>query len=434
MKAIVSARRALFLALACLVTVGLLQFLSNMSCAQRAFASQGSSKTSAPPFFFFMYSGPEFELSPECYQCWYYQCTTKYFVSRLQSHPWRTHNPELASLFVIPFDLFASFSFQGKFCNGTWHHQRVSRLLDALAASPWFVRRGGWDHYWGAHIYLVGRSTWTGAYDSSLLDPPLVNHPSGILHNVTFGHTNRNRAQFLEYVKHPAPEWDVFPWHWIRFDGPAFRLKHRAVVVPSDSTGWSDDITFNQWKQRRTLFWFRGGHRACAGATQEQRDFLMQHVAPLLSNSSMHALAVEGQRFIDEVTDAKFCFVVRCDSIDTSRFADAIAHNCIPVTLSDGWRLQAAPFFQALNYDKFTMNIPERMLRMDPGGAINAVVSQPESEYRAMFSALQEARRALCWKHPQSVTHEYILREARLRAADMPADLANRIHAVKSTL
>lgn len=98
---------------------------------------------------------------------------------------------------------------------------------------------------------------------------------------------------------------------------------------------------------------------------------------------------------------------------------EAIAENLIPITISDGWRLQVAPFAERLNYDAFTFNIPQKMWETDPMGSIHFMSSQPEFVYQSMFAALQEARKVLLWDHPESVTADWVMREAWERAQSL---------------
>ncbi len=70
-----------------------------------------------------------------------------------------------------------------------------------------------------------------------------------------------------------------------------------------------------------------------------------------------------------------------------------------------------APFWERLNYDSFTFNIPQAMWMADTFGCLHWIMSQPDFVYRQMFAAMQEARKALLWRHPQSRTIDWLMRE-----------------------
>ncbi|CAM9487136.1 unnamed protein product [Phaeothamnion confervicola] len=64
-----------------------------------------------------------------------------------------------------------------------------------------------------------------------------------------------------------------------------------------------------------------------------------------------------GAKYTTEIKQAKFCLVLGCDNPQTSRFLDAMAAGCIPVTINNGYRLVVAPFSKLLNYDAFSIDI-----------------------------------------------------------------------------
>jgi len=101
-----------------------------------------------------------------------------------------------------------------------------------------------------------------------------------------------------------------------------------------------------------------------------------------------------------------------CDDPHTSRFVDALAAGCIPVIINDLWNLQVKPFAQLINWDAFTFQIPEMLFRRDPKAAAHWIYDWPEIKLQRMHRALLEARQALLWDHPESLTARLALKQA----------------------
>lgn len=68
----------------------------------------------------------------------YYDSTTLCMREALKNHPWRVRDPNLATVFYIPFNMRASYS--AAWCDGQWHHERVQHVLDVLRNSTYFQR------------------------------------------------------------------------------------------------------------------------------------------------------------------------------------------------------------------------------------------------------------------------------------------------------
>jgi hypothetical protein len=65
-------------------------------------------------------------------------------LALLRRHPARVHDPDEATLFVVPMMPYVSMAAGD--CLGESHAQRMSRGAAALTRSPYLLRRGGHDH------------------------------------------------------------------------------------------------------------------------------------------------------------------------------------------------------------------------------------------------------------------------------------------------
>lgn len=350
--------------------------------AQRIDGTSAPSKNATYPLRFYLYDELNNVEPPKCYACGTYTCVMQAFVSKLLKHEWRTNDPRAADVFIIPFSLFGSMMGS---CPGEEHWQRVVHVLRTLEHSAAFRRSQGRDHFWLVPHYLLGGN---GEQHPAFINPAFL-QPRGVLQHIIWGRYWRIRSRALSALPGRSDNWAEDEMSWMRtFGSRADRnmVFRRNVVAPMHASFFFDygdaDAAWRAWKARSNLFLFRGGHRDCLGASQEQRDYLMKGagrrvcarlaslvdcvwacaaVAPLLARSSMHRNVASSQEtYVQEIQTHKFCFVVRCDDMQTSRFMDALAADCIPVIMSDGWRWVTAPFFESLNYDAFTFKLSGR--------------------------------------------------------------------------
>jgi hypothetical protein len=377
--------------------------------AQETSVARNSSRVPA----FYIYEELNNFSPPRCSAVHNYAQVNTVMYEKMRSHPCRTLDPAEAELFVVLFDAFGSLMAGS--CEGTSHAQRMTRAFELLQRSAWFQRHKGRDHFWPV-------LSWMLAYEPNSLFGIQHLLDQGQVSNMIFGRLARMRSATYpaSLTKDPllTAEWQFLGRHPNIYGDGSGRVfdkwRGRALLVPI-LTSLPTQSTFDQWLQRRFLFYFRGqGPHDCYAPAQ--RNYLLK-ISGLVANyttipSTITRNTVAHDVLVKELQSHRFCLVVRGDDMQTSRFMDGLAHNCMPILLSDGWRMQAAPFKEQLNYDAFAFQISQAMWQADPLGCLNQILSQPLNVYRAMFEAMQEARRALLWSIPDSATVDWVLREA----------------------
>jgi hypothetical protein len=83
----------------------------------------------------------------------YYDSTSAMLYAKLLTHPWRTLDPESATLFYIPFDTRGSYAAQH--CGGRWHHERMEAVFSFLRRYKYFLRHRGRDFFWDILYWQV---------------------------------------------------------------------------------------------------------------------------------------------------------------------------------------------------------------------------------------------------------------------------------------
>eukprot|EP00448_Togula_jolla_P038834 CAMPEP_0170641842 /NCGR_PEP_ID=MMETSP0224-20130122/40998_1 /TAXON_ID=285029 /ORGANISM="Togula jolla, Strain CCCM 725" /LENGTH=472 /DNA_ID=CAMNT_0010972491 /DNA_START=39 /DNA_END=1458 /DNA_ORIENTATION=- len=212
-----------------------------------------------------------------------------------------------------------------------------------------------------------------------------------------------------------------------------------SVVVPyaSDIAYVEDDLsnsTFEEWETRPKVASFRFeermyilfcGGRPCPGAYDStplrQRSLLMGEQLGEHSGIAVGRVGIE--QYAWEISQAKFCLVIRGDTPSSHAFYDALAANCIPVIISDRWADVAVPFAHGRNWDardgldisRFTININEGtwMTDMDQVGTVLWKIISNTTLARQHYDAMQEARYKLLWAMPHNRVADYVLESTK---------------------
>ena len=179
------------------------------------------------------------------------------------------------------------------------------------------------------------------------------------------------------------------------------------------------DQPFSHWMQRSTGIFFRGRHPKHCKLGKEVRNATVEKLQGVVPHSVIEAAhAPNGDQYKQEIQSSRFCLVMSCDDVQTSRFVDSLAAGCLPVVIADGWDLIARPYPEHINYDAFTIHIPEKEWLEDPVGAAKWLYSMPHPKLKRMVLALQNARNALLWDHPKSIVAQMAMQQASYECLD----------------
>jgi len=349
-----------------------------------------------------------------------YWCSGSEWAIQAKAHPWRVTDPAKARIFVIPLDLCESLATQAKGkCQGKTHIDRVNAIFEAVAQSPWYKRSGGRDHFWSIpHATLppamLGKKKWAPSnWKNAFFPNPPQNE---LIRNMTIG---RYVKYHLTYNDQERIGFKPQQRDWLREEERWGCTTVMPIVTPRSL--WSPDThSFEDWEKRKHFIFFRGnngvgggcymknGHKARAKAVEfGQKNYSWYGKTTILSNQ----YAPGRDAYIDEIKNSQYCLVFACDDPQTSRFLDALAAGCIPVVINDAWRMAVAPFKSQINYDRFTVTVPETTWMGDPAAAIHLFHHYPRAALKRRYAAMLKARPELLWHHPKSNVATRALRE-----------------------
>lgn len=350
-----------------------------------------------------------------------YWCTGTEWTLQARSHPWRVMDPSKARIFVIPLDVCESLATQasGK-CKGKTHVDRVNDIFEAVRNSPWYKRSGGRDHFWSiTHNTLppamLGKKKWAkNNFKHAFFPNPPQNE---LIKNMSIGrycsyHLTHND---LERVGFKPQQRD-----WLREEEKWGCTVVMPIVTPRPL--WSPDThTFEDWEKRKHFIFFRGNNGLGGGcymkngekARAKAAEFGKKNYSWYGKNAIMTNKHAAGgkEAYFTEIRNSQYCLVFTCDDPQTSRYFDAVAAGCIPVVINDAWRVSVAPFQSQINYDRFTVTVPESVWMGDPAAAIHLLHHHPRGALRRRYEAMLKARPEIMWRHPQSNVATRALRE-----------------------
>jgi len=328
-------------------------------------------------------------------------------VAQLQTHPSRVSDPDQAQWFVVPFD-FDRNEAVGK-CHDVSAADRVKKALDLLESDKHFEATKGANYFMVAMRWRIYPG-WPNQ-DAAYFPPDR----RGLLQNMAVG-------QYMDYhlrLSDTVYGFDAVGLNETSWWRQGYDWRCTVVFPVQSATGlWQPDESFETWNQRSNILFFRGhGPQQCMHGAEELRTKAadLKGVIPNSILENTHADSFES--YVKEITSSKFCLVMRCDDPQTSRFVDSLAAGCIPIFISDGLDLAAKPFSAQINYDAFSVSIPESLWKSDAVAAAHFAYNWPEARIKQMQSALMEARRHLLWSHPESDVSSYALQELASQCA-----------------
>jgi hypothetical protein len=162
-----------------------------------------------------------------------------------------------------------------------------------------------------------------------------------------------------------------------------------------------------------TLFIFYHTRRAPSAydSTKYRHAPLMNVSWSLLPPSSI-GHEIPPAQWARDVSDSKFCLVIRGDNPASNSLFTAVKAGCIPVLISDWFLFYAPPFPTTLDLRDFSIVIAEEEFIQNPHAAIESLRHLPDEWIKSKLQALAWAQRVLLMDHPNSLFVPAFLREA----------------------
>ncbi|PKU71167.1 probable glycosyltransferase At3g07620 [Dendrobium catenatum] len=151
------------------------------------------------------------------------------------------------------------------------------------------------------------------------------------------------------------------------------------------------DLGGRPWNRRPTLAFFagnlHGGFRSILLKHWENKDPDMKIFGP-----STFRVGRRKMTYIQYMKSSKYCICPRGYEVNSPRIVESIFFECVPVIIADNY---VPPFFEILNWEKFSVIVPEKDLRR----LKEILLSITESEYRELQMGVKKVQRHFLWSN-----------------------------------
>ncbi|XP_010535968.1 PREDICTED: probable glycosyltransferase At3g07620 [Tarenaya hassleriana] len=104
------------------------------------------------------------------------------------------------------------------------------------------------------------------------------------------------------------------------------------------------------------------------------------------------------KQYREYMKGSRYCICARGYEVHTPRVVEAIAHECVPVIISDNY---VPPFFEVLNWETFSVFVEEK----DVPNLRNILLSIPEEKYLKMQARVKMVQKHFLW-HKKPVKYD----------------------------
>eukprot|EP00045_Choanoeca_perplexa_P016802 m.231261 g.231261 ORF g.231261 m.231261 type:complete len:420 (+) comp17364_c0_seq4:104-1363(+) len=327
---------------------------------------------------------------------------------QLRSPNIKLATPETADLFVIDFDIDASYD--AGMCRNTSHVQRLTLYIDTLLASPIYKTY----HKRRRHLYITMSWRLMLPLERKYF-PRRLRAQVGLHNRLIVGRYLASRVSTRHRIKNGYALAKQVVQDSLSDTGHSLYCVIPLPVV-SPSSLYVENLDYETWKLRSTTVFFRDRSQLLYKQNSETASKL-RHAALNLRKQQDRIIvdrrAATSEAFQAEMKSSKYCLVIRGDDPHTSRFIDSLSAGCVPVIINDLFHLITAPFATHINYAAFAIFIPEAKWLASTEAALKLfVLSETEEDQARRLAALAYYRDALLWSSPKSTTGLMTVHEA----------------------
>jgi len=377
---------------------------------------------------FFLYSGGDFDVFwNACRKPIFAKGVEVSFLLHLQNHPWRTHDPEEAAVFVIPGLFSVSLHWSGSESRCTQPLEEMSvTLADAVQKSPWFKRHGGRDHlmtigYYKAEQFIKSAMEWKGVLNQTTLalhsgDKRFI----GVTTSrcvISVGHhaISTNSETYVKGVNsgdevvntRPLPQslldiqeknsFKPQPRSIFMLGLVSSKMFYRNRVTAVRSLG---NVGVNSFFASKCVLDYN--FTRC----DEVKDDLIVPVSNCCFKNGLPYAS-----FVKQMMMSNFSLLIRGGDAGTSRFADALALSIPQLVLSDDFYSGYVPFPCTVPWREITEQIREKEFKRNPQKATQEALDRATSRRESMIRLQQKYARDVDWTHPHTLAPNNLLVE-----------------------
>ncbi|OAY28857.1 probable xyloglucan galactosyltransferase GT17 [Manihot esculenta] len=302
------------------------------------------------------------------------------FHARLENHPCRTWDPNVANLFYVPFygGLHASSKFRE--ANQTARDELAVRLVEFLQMQPWWRRHDGKDHF-----LALGRTAWdfmrnaNGGPDfgaNCLLDlPPVKNMSVLTVERQPWQGQNQYGVPYPSYF-HPSSVVQMHAW------------QQKMIRA-----------------ERNHLFSFIGGPRKGVDKAAVRDELIKQcnestQCKLLKCGRNSDSKCYEPLEVLKVLSQSHFCLQAAGDSFTRRSTFDSVLAGCIPVFFSRHTAYTQYGWYFPANESEYSVYIDESEIEKKSIEEELSKISSDRAE--RMRRKIIEIMPTITYAHPNS--------------------------------
>lgn len=326
---------------------------------------------------------------------------SKYFVRMMMTHPWRTWDPKVAEVFIVPTDVEPVYLEEGSQgpCSARQYQVHLWGAIQALFEKPHIRAKQGADHFW-----MMSQNDPERLIEKHAPELAEEIRALNYLHFMSVGAMELFPLRSLE--AHPVRE-SIFVLNGTRRKR-AWRCSMPVPFVqsfPFADSAQESFASFTAWTRRKYLFYHQ-----FSGLYQDDRSRELRTQALKIPGVPRYPQRVwVGDRFVESDSllqgfrSSRFCFAIAGRKGGATRkFYDAVAHGCIPVVIMDQWRFSFSPFSGHVRHEDYAIFVPEERWLNDLPGVIRELEDMPYHKLAVRYRALRDVAPFLVYDRPDS--------------------------------
>lgn len=305
----------------------------------------------------------------------------------------RTSDPEEADIFIVGIPFRKSYEFDNKN-----HNKNMTIALETLFEKKYFKKYNGKNHLLLASHHQF--SAW-----SSMSNKLILLKYWDKLENVTC----------TRYLYYHMSKWENIlkeqPLICVPTSlFPLWEKTKKSILVPYKAFNNINIIepNFEEWNKRKIYIFY---HTRKAGSAHGAT--ILRHLPvkkPHLFEGSI-GFDIEEKKWLKEFENSKFALVIRGDDSSSHSFVHAISLGCIPVIISDLFKIVALPFNNTIKLDDIAIQIQEKDFLEHPENVMKNLKNIPDDILENKIKKIKEIQPMLLYNHKNSIVGTMILNQ-----------------------
>ena len=170
--------------------------------------------------------------------------------------------------------------------------------------------------------------------------------------------------------------------------------------------------TFYDWKAKQNYIFYRIRTTNFGFGATPYRRAPLERVNWTDLPESCIGFDLPPDEWLGNITNSKYCIIMRGDTPHTHALLRAVRVGCIPVLISDQYQRYAGPFKSLIKIANFSVSIPEAEFMKNPQETLSGLQNLSDTVIKSTLEGMAFAQKLLFPDHPDSVFVEAFMKDA----------------------